>query len=117
MAFHAPITGAPLRAPLQPTLMLANRKAIEAEIERLIDLLDAADAPLADLEAEEDFGVDDVPHQGEMEGLLACLPHYGEDQSAGPVNYEFEMRNHRAREMGLERSPTGGWRHATGGRA
>lgn len=80
---------------------LANRREIEAEIERLIGLLDAADAPLADLEPEEDYGAEDC-NEGEGDwgrGLLPILPQYGIDQSAGPVNEREGYRAHHARMM------------------
>lgn len=54
MAVHAPITGARRRAPNSiPTLSRFDRQRIAAQIEALIDLLDASDGD-CDLE-DEDF--------------------------------------------------------------
>lgn len=52
MAIHAPITGAPLRAPLSDR----ERQVIEAQIERLIEILDIADGD-PDLEDSETASV------------------------------------------------------------
>lgn len=115
-----------LFSPVRPqtiTLGLAynTRAAIEDEIERLIALLDTFDGD-TDLEAEHD--VDDAHDDGcgsfyaqgrrlwgsphEEDGRLK--PAYGVDQSAGPINYRESDQEHRAADLGLVRSPTGGWR-------
>lgn len=62
---------------------ILSRKAIEAEIERLIDLLDTIDGD-ADLEPDhEDF---DECDPGEMVEYMSIKPKYGKDQSRGPTN-------------------------------
>lgn len=99
-------------AHLHGVFKLANRVAIEDEIERLIALLDAADASGEDIEPEEDFGIEDqtegVGDHGR--GLLPDRPLYPVDQCVEPLNYLAASREHQAREMGLARSDTGGWR-------
>ncbi|RDE05573.1 hypothetical protein [Sphingomonas aracearum] len=87
----------------------------------MIDRMDELDGD-PELEAEEDCciagddGCGSVPNrQGEVvwgtqeEEPGALMPIYGVDQSAGPINVEDANRQHRARELGLVRSPTGGW--------
>lgn len=100
MAIHAPITGAPLRARaingIEPQFALANRKAIEREIERLITLLDAADG---DCDLEDDDPAGDTLDLGEAPDpagneLLSILPVYGIDQSLGPINEREAIREH-----------------------
>lgn len=98
-----------------------HRAAIEDQIEALIAMLDALDGD-PDLEPEDDVcaarddGCGPFYVQGrrlwgsidEDPGVLR--PIYGSDQTAGPINYADASRAHRASEMGLERSPNGGWR-------
>lgn len=78
---------------------LANRAQIEDEIERLVELLDMADAPAEDLEPEEDHAVDDKPCDAGPEDFLPVLPVYGIDQSRGPMNEREGRRSHHARLM------------------
>lgn len=102
MAIHAPITGAPTRAPsihrIEPEFALFNREAIEGEIERLIALLDTVDGD-PDLEPEDDrclAGDDGCGALRDFTGNLVwgsheehgsdVLPCYGLDQTAGPIN-------------------------------
>lgn len=104
-----------------PILPRHRRLAIEAEIagclqraELLIARLDRADAPFEDLEDDDPGGtfLDDGEGEGDHgRGLLKELPTYGADQRRGPLNYQQASTDHRAAEMGLVRSPTGGWRH------
>ena len=87
---------------------LANRATIEAEIERLIGILDVADG---DPDSEDD----DPPggaseDEGEGVRLLPALPVYGADQSLGPVNEDEAVRAWQAREYGVVRTDRGGWR-------
>ena len=63
---------------------LINRAAIEAEIERLIGLLDLADGD-CDLEEDDPSG-DNVLDMELDEDAVALCPIYGEDQSLGPIN-------------------------------
>lgn len=53
-----------------------ERQEIEDEIERLIGLLDACDAPIEDMEPEDDKGADDYGEPEEGQGK----PQYGVDQ-------------------------------------
>ena len=105
----------------------ASRAAIEAEIERLIELLDLADGD-PDLEdatgMEDDFSltayalaftegrgpgcvvsdagggnVEDEPQMGRGQDYYSLLPAYGIDQTMGPINEVEAYRQHR-REMG-----------------
>ncbi|MFW2831745.1 hypothetical protein [Sphingomonas sp. ID0503] len=85
---------------IHATFTLANRAAIEAEIERLIGILDTADGD-CDLE-DDDFdrctagddgcGAFQVPYGGLVFGASddgterLPLPIYGVDQTAGPTN-------------------------------
>lgn len=64
-------------------LTAMDRKAIEAHIESLIELLDQVDGD-ADIEPDhEDYDGCDA---GEPTGYAEILPRYGADQSTGPVN-------------------------------
>lgn len=70
------------------TLGLApiDRKAIERQIEALIDLLDRIDGD-PDMEPDhEDFDDTDM---GEPQNWMKTLPIYGIDQSEGPLNEEI----------------------------
>ena len=104
---------------------LSNRTEIENEIERLIAMLDAADAPSEDLEPELDYclaGDDDCGETRSIAGGYAwgsheeaggsALPRYGLDQSLGPVNTLQLEQEHRAMLLGLVRREGGGWRRA-----
>lgn len=100
---------------LHPTYVIANRAAIEDEIERLIGILDSADAPDEDLEPEHDacaaaddrlFGA--IVNQegrpvraGDLQSFefSPVLPRYGVDQSAGPINEREMDREHHRRMM------------------
>ncbi|MCW6529730.1 hypothetical protein NED98_05680 [Sphingomonas sp. MMSM20] len=98
---------------LHPTFVLANRRAIEDEIERLIGLLDLVDGD-CDLEDDDPAG-DPLDEHGEAPShdgyeLVATRPVYGLDQSLGPINYREAERGYRARELGLARTPGGGWK-------
>ena len=96
MAVHAPITGAPTRAPAFPR-SLRQRETIETEIEmhlRRVDLLlarlDRADAAFEDLEDDDPSG-DSLDERGEAptdngSEMLRMFPMYAVDQSNGPTN-------------------------------
>lgn len=92
---------------LHPTFVLANRQAIEDEIERLIGLLDLVDGD-PDREDDDPAG-DELDEGGEApasHGVLATLPQYGLDQSLGPINYLEAERAHLAGELGAARKPS-----------
>ncbi len=102
MATHAPITGAPTRAPI--ILPRHRRIAIESEIEMhlhraslLIARLDRADAPVEDMEDDDPAG-GNIEDDREGPELYTLLPRYDLDQSRGPVN-EREAARQRYREM------------------
>jgi hypothetical protein len=44
------------------------------------------------------------------DGITLPRPIYGDDQSLGPTNEREAFTEHRAQLLGLERSPSGGWR-------
>lgn len=71
-----------------------SRRAIEAEIERLIALLDAADG---DDDLEDDREDDPLDHGEEDESRGLILPIYDVDQSTGPVNERQMLRDHHER--------------------
>ena len=71
---------------------LINRAAIEAEIERLIGLLDLADGD-CDLEEDDPTG-DNVLDMEMDEDAVTLSPIYGEDQSAGPINAVHANQRH-----------------------
>lgn len=113
MAMHAPIMGAPLRAPTLGLLSSSDRAAIEQTVEQLIALLDTADGD-PDLEDDDPAG-DPLDERGEAPSdngtdLLPVLPRYGDDQTAGPVNERDGLRALRAVQLGLVPTTTGGWR-------
>ncbi len=64
-------------------LTAMDRKAIEAQIESLIELLDQVDG---DTDLEDDEIEADPCDRGEPTGYAEILPRYGADQSTGPVN-------------------------------
>ncbi len=84
-----------IHADIRPVLM--NRATIEAEIERLIEILDVYDGD-PDLEPEEDRcrAADDGCGRYVMHGHVfwgsvhdedgVRIPHYGPDQTAGPID-------------------------------
>jgi len=83
---------------VHPQFVLANREAIENEIERLIALLDMCDGD-PDLEDDDPAG-DTLDEHGEAvghhgQGLLPTLPRYGLDQSLGPINHDEAERSWR----------------------
>ncbi|WP_419828187.1 hypothetical protein [Sphingomonas sp.] len=97
---------------LHPTYVLANRAEIEAEVERLIALLDMADGD-CDLEDDDPAG-DPLDIEGEAPSdvgtaVMATRPIYGVDQSHGPTNEAAAYRAHKAAQLGLVRTATG-WR-------
>lgn len=113
MAIHAPITGATTRASISWPMSREQRLQIEQEVEHLIALLDAVDGD-CDLEDDDPSG-DPLDMGGEASsddgrGLLPTRPIWALDQSGGPSNYREASREQAAKEMGLVRSPTGGWR-------
>ena len=76
-----------------------ERKALEAEIERLIELLDTIDG---DCDIEDDdpaFDPGDDREQEEWRGIMPPL--YGIDQSAGPINERQAMQRHQRERMEL----------------
>lgn len=79
---------------------LANRAAIEAEIERLISMLDDLDGD-CDIEEDDPAGgnVEDERQAAEGEEFFRLLPRYGLDQTLGPIN-ELEAYGLHRREMG-----------------
>ena len=79
---------------------LVNRAAIEAEIDRLINLLDLADGD-CELEDDDPAGgnVEDEPQMGAGQDYYRMPPCYGIDQSKGPINEHEAYRQHR-RDMG-----------------
>jgi hypothetical protein len=105
MAVHAPITGAPTRAPssrLEPQFALFNRATIEAEIERLIGVLDACDGD-PDLE-DDDHSGDEIDQRGEAptdsgQPLATIKPSYRVDQRRGPTNERAAYRAWHAEMM------------------
>ncbi|WP_043146437.1 hypothetical protein, partial [Sphingobium xenophagum] len=70
-------------------LTSTDRKAVERQIEELIELLDTLDG---DPDLEEDELHEDPCDLGEPTGYAEILPRYGADQSKGPVNgYELYL--------------------------
>lgn len=74
-------------------VMPTDRKAIEAQIEALIDMLDLIDG---DPDLEPDYEDYDPCDLGEPDQHLETLPQYGEDQSAGPTNFDAAYEAHMA---------------------
>lgn len=64
-------------------VMPTDRKAIEAQIEALIDMLDLIDG---DPDLEPDYEDYDACDRGEPLQHVKDLPRYGIDQSKGPIN-------------------------------
>ncbi|WP_230629346.1 hypothetical protein [Sphingomonas sp. Leaf37] len=85
MAFHNPINGG---AALAPLLTREDRRAIAAQIETLIAVLDAAGGD-CDLEDDDPAG-GNPDDEGEVPDWLPRfpLPVYGIDQRCGPTNGE-----------------------------
>lgn len=80
-----------------------ERAAIEAEVDRLIAILDAVDG---DCDLEDDDPAGDPLDKGEdeewrPEGFVLPKPRYGEDQSEGPANEQEVSRAWRRHVMGL----------------
>lgn len=69
-----------------------DRKAIERQIEQLIELLDTLDG---DPDLEEDELHEDPLDLGEATGIMETVPIYGLDQSAGPLNERAAYAAHR----------------------
>lgn len=98
-----------------------HRAAIADQIETLIALLDVMDGD-PDFEPEDDrcmagddgcapFLLQGKQYWGSTDEDRGVLkPAYGINQTEGPINYVELDQAHRARLMGLERGPTGGWR-------
>jgi len=105
----------PITLPFRRQRMEDEVEVLLARVERLLACLDAIDG---DPDAEEDDpSGDPLDLLGEMPSddgrpLLPERPLWAVDQEAGPTNYREASRAHQAAEMGLVRSPTGGWRHA-----
>lgn len=62
-----------------------------------------------------DPGGDPLDERGEAptddgRAMLSVRPLYGSDQTLGPVNEVEAVAEHRAEELGLQRTPSGGWR-------
>lgn len=74
-------------------LTALDRKAVERQIEELIELLDTLDG---DPDLEEDELHEDPLDLGEPDNFMETPPIYGLDQSKGPVNeraaYDAHMR-------------------------
>ncbi|WP_288804621.1 hypothetical protein [uncultured Novosphingobium sp.] len=78
-------------------LTAMDRRAIEAQIESLIELLDQFDGD-PDLEPEhEDYDACDA---GEPANFVEMLPVYGLDQSKGPLNEREAIEDHQRRFYG-----------------
>jgi hypothetical protein len=73
--------------------MPTDRKAIEAQIEALIDILDQIDG---DADLEPDHESYDACDLGEPDLFLPILPLYGVDQSRGMTNYRKAHDAYRA---------------------
>jgi hypothetical protein len=119
MAIHAPITGAQSRAPAN--LAAAIRRAtIEAEIEASLDhvsvLLARLDRDDGDCDLEDDdpagdpLDIDGEAPTGDGRALSPVLPVWAIDQRCEPINSREPTRQRMVAELGLVRSPTGGWR-------
>jgi hypothetical protein len=91
----------------------------------MIDRMDEIDGDF-DLEPEEDHcragddgcgefhdGYGNIVWGSSEEHAGTVKPVYGEDQSTGPTNAIEAAQQARARELGLVRGPTGGWRYPT----
>lgn len=74
------------------TLPPRDRRAVERQIEALIDLLDTLDG---DPELEDDELGDDILDLGEAAEGLPTLPIYATDQSRGPRNFDDALRAYR----------------------
>lgn len=78
-------------------LVPSARKAIEAEIERLIELLDTVDGD-CDLEDDDPAG-GNVDDEGEFDRSISPLaPRFGVDQSGDPTNVVELRAAHREQE-------------------
>lgn len=94
---------------LLSTLHTADLEAIAAAA---IDLLDAR-AGDCDLEDDDPAGdpldVDGEHPSDDGRTIVATMPAYGLDQSAGPINIRAAFQAHQAEDLGLVRSPRGTW--------
>ena len=90
MAVHFPSTAFQSRT-ISLGLSSLDRKAIEAKIEELIDLLDGIDG---DPDLEDDELHSDPLDLGEETKIIPIMPRYGADQSEGPINIpgQFNLR-------------------------
>lgn len=70
-------------------MMPTDRRAIEAQIEVLIDMLDQIDG---DPDQEPDYEDHDDCDLGEPNRMLPTRPRYGVDQRPGPTNYKQAVR-------------------------
>lgn len=73
-------------------LTALDRKAVERQIEELIELLDTLDG---DPDLEEDELHEDPLDLGEATNIMETVPIYGLDQSAGPLNERAAYAAHR----------------------
>lgn len=80
-------------------LTVLDRKAVERQIEELIELLDTLDG---DPDLEEDELHEDPLDLGEAENLYDTVPIYGLDQSRGPLNERAAYQAHRQRMFSTE---------------
>lgn len=124
----------PPPAAVSRVLASFDRGQLEGFIAVAIDLLDLADGDpdLEDSGDTEPNGDECDTNNAEDEpfgGISVCgmgpgcpvsdeggnddgvdFPDYGEDQSRGPLNHHEATVAEKVAELGLERSPTGGWR-------
>lgn len=109
MAIHMPITEM-FRGATPVTLIPSARKAIEAEIERLIELLDTIDGD-CDLEDDDPAG-GNVEDEGEFDmRVCSLLPVFGADQTQPPINMVELHADQRAQEDRLFRADNARWQH------
>lgn len=80
-------------------LMPMDRKAIERQIDALIDLLDQIDG---DPDMEPDHEDYDPCDFGERREFMATVPIYGIDQSEGPLNAELAWEIHYEASCGVK---------------
>ena len=95
--------------PVERILGRFDRAQLEGFISVAIDLLDMADGD-PDIEDDDPSGTPLDQGEGDEATIVATKPIYGPDQSTGPINEREAIAEHQAKELGLERSPTGGWR-------
>ena len=73
-----------------PLIVLDTRESIEAAVEALIARLDAMDG---DPDLEPEFDADPLELGEQEEGI--ALPHYGVDQTEGPLNEAAAVRRYQ----------------------